>query len=152
MKNNNFLWLLLLVLNFTSCQDDDEEQEPAGNLHSKWELVMSKPLFLGTSEVCAKETKRSDMNMRYVATSCQDEYFYDFTDKTSLVTYTGRPTCGITLVRATKRYTLERDKLLIDGKEFSIVLLARDTLILDYCEQNELGLYSKVGMKFARKE
>ncbi|WP_207433478.1 hypothetical protein [Sabulibacter ruber] len=156
MKTARLLLLLLLSCYVWGCNNDDEE-DTADLLQTQWDWYSNKVLVLGGEEACAYQTKPSDMYFRPSNPTCEDDDVYDFRSGSELIVSTGSRKCGITeAATQTKAYQRQGNKLTIDGQEYSIVMLTKDTLILDTCMPLGLGEWNrshgKLGIKLVRKQ
>ncbi|KAA3440583.1 hypothetical protein [Rufibacter hautae] len=147
---------LIFCACFLGSCDADDDGAPTVTLNTRWQMYSNKVLVLGGTEACAYKTKPSDMAFKPTNTTCQDDDIYDFSSTTELVIEHGTRSCSANEpASATTTYERQGGKLVIGGREHTIVQLTRDTLILDVCLPLAAGnwpttSYGKVGMKLAR--
>ncbi|WP_210462252.1 hypothetical protein [Rufibacter roseolus] len=155
MRKTCLLALLFWACVLSSCDSDDADA-PAVTLNTRWQMYANKVLALGGNEACAYSTKPSDMAFKPTNATCQDDDVYDFSSSTELVIEHGTRSCSANEpASATTVYERQGNKLIIGGREHTIVQLTRDTLILDVCVSLAAGNwpttnYGKVGMKLSR--
>ncbi|MFM7859432.1 MAG: hypothetical protein ACKO96_47785 [Flammeovirgaceae bacterium] len=123
---------------------------------SKWRVYSVKVLSIN-GDACNYKTLPSDFYFTPTNTTCQDDDIYDFSSLSLLTINHGTNKCNYSEPNSeTKQYKKQGDTLIINGENYGVVLLSRDTLILDNCSKLNISLptpvnqYGKIGMKFIR--
>lgn len=146
--NEKAVLIFILVISIVlSCKKGDTEN--IITLNKKWKTFSVKVLSIGP-DACNYRTQPSDFYFPPINSTCQDDDIYDFTDKSKLRIDYGTKRCDTYQPSSElKDYKQTGDTLKIGEDIYNIILLSRDTLILDNCSR--LNVYpstpAKGGMK-----
>ena len=154
-----FLIAISLILLLISCTKDNNSSDIS--LNRKWQLyafVVLKIDDMQEQNACSYTTKVSDLYSKPIETSCNIDDVYDFTNPDTLSINFGNKRCSLSDPSIlAKYYQRHGDSIITDDFKYHIVLLSRDTLILDYCTDNTVYPPNvtvinrgKIGIKFIR--
>jgi hypothetical protein len=152
----HFLAAFFIIIFMAACK---KEMRPVNEgLSRKWQMYSFKIVKIDDNfnqGACDYRTQASDFYDPPSLQSCRADDVYDFTNSNTLKIYFGNNKCMPNEASSlTLSYERKSDSLFIDGNPYRIVLLTKDTLILDYCSDVNLPSpipvlnRAKLGMKF----
>lgn len=157
-----YLLFILLFVVLSGCKKDAQIAEDS--LSGRWQFYTDGIVRIDNTgtpgpSACDYETRVSDMYLP-AGEDCRRDDTYLFADDGRLTINFGTKKCTIgQITTETISYEVRGDSLLTDRFNASIVLLSKDTLIIDYCVRINLpvpgnvppvDLNGKMGVKFIR--
>ena len=158
MKAIKLIAVFFILVQFGCVKEKDN---PTISLYNKWKVyntVIVKMDDMKEQGACAYKTKVSDLYWPPILTRCDADDIYEFNQSNKLTIYSGDKKCAMDEPnKLTISFDQKGDSIITDKFRYNVVLLSRDTLILDYCVDNTVyppGTTvinrGKLGVKFVR--